>query len=153
MQPSFTSRLPLHSDSGLCCEVPCWSHSRHSHEPHQGCFCMVTMPCPACAGPNIFGLPPKRRPGSILRSQVADLCVEALVEGAASNKVRPLRSCCTQQMHRLHPEQMPAALAAIPSSAVPLPIACVFGLWQVVSEGHAVQSCCIASALSTWLLP
>lgn len=39
------------------------------------------------AGPDAFGLPPRRRPGSILRSQVAECCVAALVEPAASNKV------------------------------------------------------------------
>lgn len=37
---------------------------------------------------NTFGLPPARRQaGSILRAQVADLCVEALVTPAASNKI------------------------------------------------------------------
>jgi len=37
---------------------------------------------------NTFGLPPARRQaGSILRSQVADLCVEALVIPASSNKI------------------------------------------------------------------
>mmetsp|Transcript_112068 Transcript_112068/g.175027 ORF Transcript_112068/g.175027 Transcript_112068/m.175027 type:complete len:340 (+) Transcript_112068:66-1085(+) len=37
---------------------------------------------------NTFGLPPARKQaGSILRSQVADLCVEALVTPAASNKI------------------------------------------------------------------
>lgn len=39
------------------------------------------------AGPNTFGLPPKAQPGSIIRSQVADICVEALVEDAAKNRV------------------------------------------------------------------
>lgn len=39
------------------------------------------------AGPNTFGLPPKSQPGSILRRQVADICVEALVEDAAKNRV------------------------------------------------------------------
>ncbi|KAK9830289.1 hypothetical protein WJX72_010823 [[Myrmecia] bisecta] len=39
-------------------------------------------------GPATFGLPPKRTPsGPILRSQVAEVCIEALVEPAASNKV------------------------------------------------------------------
>jgi len=33
-----------------------------------------------------FGLPPRKTPGSILRSQVADVCVEALVQSGASNK-------------------------------------------------------------------
>jgi uncharacterized protein YbjT (DUF2867 family) len=37
---------------------------------------------------NTFGLPPARKQaGSILRSQVADLCVEAIVIPAASNKI------------------------------------------------------------------
>ncbi|KAI8466406.1 MAG: dehydrogenase [Monoraphidium minutum] len=36
--------------------------------------------------PGFFGFPPKRS-GSILRSQVADVCVEALVCGAAADKV------------------------------------------------------------------
>lgn len=39
------------------------------------------------AGPDAFGLPPRRRPGSILRSDVADGCVVALVTPEASNKV------------------------------------------------------------------
>eukprot|EP00208_Stichococcus_sp_RCC1054_P005966 CAMPEP_0206148608 /NCGR_PEP_ID=MMETSP1473-20131121/37139_1 /ASSEMBLY_ACC=CAM_ASM_001109 /TAXON_ID=1461547 /ORGANISM="Stichococcus sp, Strain RCC1054" /LENGTH=357 /DNA_ID=CAMNT_0053546003 /DNA_START=45 /DNA_END=1118 /DNA_ORIENTATION=- len=39
------------------------------------------------AGPSTYGLPPKQQPGSILRSRVADVCVEALVEEAASNRV------------------------------------------------------------------
>lgn len=39
------------------------------------------------AGPDAFGLPPRRQPGSILRTQVADVAVEATVEPAASNKV------------------------------------------------------------------
>ncbi|CAL5220361.1 g2361 [Coccomyxa viridis] len=38
-------------------------------------------------GPGAFGLPPKRTPGSILRSQVADICVEALLADSAKNKV------------------------------------------------------------------
>lgn len=38
-------------------------------------------------GPDAFGLPPRRRPGSILRTQVAEACVAALVEPAASGKV------------------------------------------------------------------
>ncbi len=46
----------------------------------------VAAACVA-AGPDAFGLPPRRRPGSILRRQVAECCVEALVEPAASNKV------------------------------------------------------------------
>lgn len=39
------------------------------------------------AGPDTFGLPPRRTPGSILRRQVAEICVDALSEPAASNKV------------------------------------------------------------------
>lgn len=39
------------------------------------------------AGADAFGLPPRRMPGSILRSDVAEGCVAALVEPAASNKV------------------------------------------------------------------
>ena len=39
------------------------------------------------AGPDSFGLPPRRRPGSVLRSQVAECCVAALVEPAARGKV------------------------------------------------------------------
>ncbi|KAK9845434.1 hypothetical protein WJX81_006363 [Elliptochloris bilobata] len=39
------------------------------------------------AGPNAFGLPPRRLPGSILRSQVADVCVEALALREAEDKV------------------------------------------------------------------
>ncbi|KAK9840228.1 hypothetical protein WJX74_005949 [Apatococcus lobatus] len=38
-------------------------------------------------GPDAFGLPPRATPGGILRSQVADVCVEALVEPAARDKV------------------------------------------------------------------
>ncbi|KAI3424731.1 hypothetical protein D9Q98_008120 [Chlorella vulgaris] len=38
-------------------------------------------------GADAYGLPPRRRPGSILRTQVAECCVAALVEPAASNKV------------------------------------------------------------------
>ncbi|EIE22705.1 dehydrogenase, partial [Coccomyxa subellipsoidea C-169] len=38
-------------------------------------------------GPGAFGLPPKRTPGSILRSQVADVCVDSLVLSEAANKV------------------------------------------------------------------
>ncbi|GAB4821333.1 hypothetical protein N2152v2_008379 [Parachlorella kessleri] len=41
-------------------------------------------------GPDTYGLPPRKMPGSILRKQVqrvADCCVEALVEEAASGKV------------------------------------------------------------------
>lgn len=34
-----------------------------------------------------FGLPPRKRPGSILRSKVAEACVAALVEDSAANKV------------------------------------------------------------------
>jgi len=39
------------------------------------------------AGPDSFGLPPRRMPGSVLRSQVAEGCVAALVEPAATNKI------------------------------------------------------------------
>lgn len=39
------------------------------------------------AGPDSFGLPPRRGPGSILRSDVAEGCVVALVAPEASNKV------------------------------------------------------------------
>jgi uncharacterized protein YbjT (DUF2867 family) len=39
------------------------------------------------AGPDAFGLPPRRMPGSILRSDVADGCIVALVAPEASNKV------------------------------------------------------------------
>ncbi|CAG9463448.1 unnamed protein product [Pedinophyceae sp. YPF-701] len=38
-------------------------------------------------GPNTFGTPPKRQVGSILRSQVADVCVEAILEPTAENRV------------------------------------------------------------------
>uniref|UniRef100_A0A383VB59 NAD(P)-binding domain-containing protein n=1 Tax=Tetradesmus obliquus TaxID=3088 RepID=A0A383VB59_TETOB len=38
-------------------------------------------------GPDSFGFPPMRRSGAILRSQVADVCVEALVCPAAADKV------------------------------------------------------------------
>jgi uncharacterized protein YbjT (DUF2867 family) len=34
-----------------------------------------------------FGLPPRESPGSILREQVAQVCVAALTEPAAANKV------------------------------------------------------------------
>lgn len=34
-----------------------------------------------------FGLPPRRLPGSISRSQVADICIQAALDDAASNKV------------------------------------------------------------------
>lgn len=37
--------------------------------------------------PDSFGLPPRRMPGAICRSDVADGCVAALVEPSASNKV------------------------------------------------------------------
>jgi uncharacterized protein YbjT (DUF2867 family) len=36
---------------------------------------------------NAFGLPPRESPGSILRQQVARVCVAALTEPAAVNKV------------------------------------------------------------------
>lgn len=39
------------------------------------------------AGPNSFGLPPRRRPGSVLRSQVASCCIAALEESNASGKI------------------------------------------------------------------
>lgn len=39
------------------------------------------------AGADAFGLPPRRMPGSILRTDVADGCVVALVAPEASNKV------------------------------------------------------------------
>ena len=43
---------------------------------------------PLATGPaGHFGLPPARLPGSVLRTQVADVCVEALVEPAAWNAV------------------------------------------------------------------
>ena len=38
-------------------------------------------------GPDAYGLPPRKQPGSILRSQVAECCIAALVEPAASGKV------------------------------------------------------------------
>ena len=38
-------------------------------------------------GANAFGLPPRESPGSILREQVAQVCVAALTEPAAVNKV------------------------------------------------------------------
>lgn len=38
-------------------------------------------------GANTLGTPPAKKSGSILRSQVAEVCIEALVEPAASNKV------------------------------------------------------------------
>lgn len=38
-------------------------------------------------GPNAFGFPPLKRSGSILRSQVAEVCVESLLEPDASGKV------------------------------------------------------------------
>lgn len=37
--------------------------------------------------PDSYGLPPRQRPGSIKRSQVASICVAALVEPSASRKV------------------------------------------------------------------
>ncbi|EFJ41522.1 hypothetical protein VOLCADRAFT_107678 [Volvox carteri f. nagariensis] len=37
--------------------------------------------------PGTFGIPPAKKSGSILRSQVADVCVAALTEPAAANKV------------------------------------------------------------------
>ena len=43
---------------------------------------------PIVTGPaGTFGLPPARTPGSILRRQVADVCVEALAEPGAFNAV------------------------------------------------------------------
>jgi hypothetical protein len=42
---------------------------------------------PVLAGADTFGLPPRRTPGSVLRSQVAEACVAALVEPAAEKKV------------------------------------------------------------------
>ncbi len=39
------------------------------------------------AGPDAYGLPPRQRPGSVLRSDVAACCVAALVEPAAAGKV------------------------------------------------------------------
>lgn len=38
-------------------------------------------------GPDAYGLPPRKQPGSILRSQVAEVCVSALVDPAASRKL------------------------------------------------------------------
>ena len=38
-------------------------------------------------GPNSYGLPPKDPPGSILREQVADVCVNSLIESEADNKI------------------------------------------------------------------
>ncbi|KAK3236136.1 hypothetical protein CYMTET_53703 [Cymbomonas tetramitiformis] len=38
-------------------------------------------------GPNSFGLPPREQPGSILREQVAEVCVAALIEEEAANKI------------------------------------------------------------------
>ncbi|GLC67258.1 hypothetical protein PLESTF_000534300 [Pleodorina starrii] len=38
-------------------------------------------------GPGSFGVPPAKKSGSILRSQVAEVCVAALTEPAAANKV------------------------------------------------------------------
>lgn len=52
-------------------------------EPRQG----QKLGSVVAAGPDAFGLPPRRRPGSILRSSVAEACVAALVEPAASGKV------------------------------------------------------------------
>lgn len=42
---------------------------------------------PVVGAANTFGLPPRRTPGSILRSKVAEACIAALVEPEASNKV------------------------------------------------------------------
>ncbi|KXZ53653.1 hypothetical protein GPECTOR_6g570 [Gonium pectorale] len=39
------------------------------------------------ASPNTYGFPPAKKSGSILRSQVAEVCVAALSEPAAANKV------------------------------------------------------------------
>lgn len=39
------------------------------------------------AGPDAFGLPPRRMPGSILRTRVAEGCVTALVAPEARNKI------------------------------------------------------------------
>lgn len=39
------------------------------------------------AGPDAYGLPPRKRPGSVLRSDVAAVCVSALVDPAASRKL------------------------------------------------------------------
>ncbi|KAL4425039.1 hypothetical protein ABPG77_001817 [Micractinium sp. CCAP 211/92] len=39
------------------------------------------------AGPDAYGLPPRQRPGSVLRTDVAACCVAALVEPAAAGKV------------------------------------------------------------------
>ena len=39
------------------------------------------------AGPDAYGLPPRKQPGSILRTQVAECCIAALVDPAASGKV------------------------------------------------------------------
>lgn len=41
---------------------------------------------PVVAPADTFGLPPRRRPGSILRSKVAEGCIAALVEPEATNK-------------------------------------------------------------------
>lgn len=38
-------------------------------------------------GPDAYGLPPRKSPGSIPRASVAECCVAALVEPAASGKV------------------------------------------------------------------
>ena len=38
-------------------------------------------------GADTFGLPPRRAPGSILRSKVAEACIAALTEPSASNKI------------------------------------------------------------------
>lgn len=42
---------------------------------------------PVVGSANTFGLPPRKLPGSILRSKVAEACIAALVEPEASNKV------------------------------------------------------------------
>jgi len=39
------------------------------------------------AGPDAYGLPPRKQPGSILREQVAEVCIASLVEPSAANKI------------------------------------------------------------------
>lgn len=52
-----------------------------------------TEPTNPVVGPaNAYGLPPRKLPGSILRSKVAEACIAALIEPEASNKVIELIS-------------------------------------------------------------
>jgi hypothetical protein len=57
------------------------------HDDAQSHSCTAALHLALSSSRRYYGFPPLKTAGSILRRQVAELCVEALVQPAAANKV------------------------------------------------------------------